>query len=52
MQNVLKRVIAIVMVAIFCMSAGVLNVLAEELTRPTLQVESVSAMPGSTVKLL
>lgn len=51
MQNVLKRVIAIVMVAIFCMSAGVLNVLAEELTRPTLQVESVSAMPGSTVKV-
>lgn len=51
MQNVLKRVIAIIMVAIFCMSTGVLNVLAEELTRPTLQVESVSAMPGSTVKV-
>lgn len=51
MQNVLKRVIAIVMVAIFCMSAGVVNVLAEELTKPTLQVENVSAMPGSTVKV-
>ena len=51
MQNVLKKVIAIVMVVIFCMSAGVVNVLAEELTKPTLQVESVSAMPGSTVKV-
>lgn len=51
MQKVLKRVIAIVMVAIFCMSAGVLNVLAEELTKPTLQVENVSAMPGSTIKV-
>lgn len=51
MQNVLKRVVAIFMMVIFCMSTGVLNVLAEELTKTTLQVESVSAMPGSTVEV-
>lgn len=51
MQKMLKRVIAIIMVLIFCMSAGVLNVLAEELTKPTLKVENVSAMPGSTIKV-
>ena len=50
-RNAFERVIAIVMVAIFCMSAGVVTVLAEELTKPTLQVENVSAMPGSTVKV-